>query len=294
MGSVLGASVCESLGRAQGALTLTPLADNLMVLSGAGGNITVLRSTEALLLLDSGLPDNATAVVGKLKESTSLPVQHLINTHWHNDHTGGNVAVGQTGAHIMAQENCAKRLLTTQHMMFFKRDVAPLAAAGQPKQTFKDAQRLSFAGQNIQCQYFPPAHTDGDITVHFQEANIYTTGDLFFNGMYPFIDYSSGGSIEGMIRNSATILGTVASETKIVPGHGPIGTKAQLQQFHDMLADTNGQISKMVSAGKTADEIVAAAPTQKYDAQFGNGFLKPAAWVGMLCQGKMMKESKAA
>ena len=202
--------------------------------------------------------------------------------------------MGQAGARIMAHENCAKRLATTQHMMFFKRDVAALAPAGQPKQTFKDSQRLSFAGQTLKCQYFPPAHTDGDVTVHFQEANVYTTGDLFFNGIYPFIDYSSGGSIEGMIRNSAAMLKVVGDETKIVPGHGPIGTKAQLQQSHDMLADVNEEISKMVAAGKTADEIAAAAPTQKYDAQFGNGFLKPAAWVGMLCQGKLMNRSKAA
>ena len=294
MGSVLGASVWKSLSFGQGALTLTPLADNLMLLSGAGGNITVLRSPEGFLLLDSGLPNTADSLTSKLKETAPVAVQHLINTHWHNDHTGGNVVLGDSGAHIMAHENCAKRLATTQHMMFFKRDVAPLAPSGQPKETFKDQRALKFGGQSIECKYFPPAHTDTDITVHFKEANVYTTGDLFFNGMYPFIDYSSGGSIEGMIHNSAAILKAVVSDTKIVPGHGPLGTKTQLQQFHEMLADTNEQISKLVASGKPVEQVVASAPTQKYDAQWGGGFMKPEAWITMLYQGKTQKESKAA
>ncbi len=293
-GAALGAVVWESRSEAQGALALTPLIDNLMVLSGAGGNITVLRSPEGLLLLDSGLPDTATAVTGKVKEVASVPVAHLINTHWHYDHTGGNAAFGSSGTYIMAHENCGKRLATTQHIDFFQKDYPAQQAAGQPKETFKDHKQLSFGGQSIQCQYLPPAHTDTDITVHFNEANVYATGDLFFNGFYPFIDYSTGGSIEGMIRNSAAILQAVDNRTKIVPGHGPIGNQSQLQQFHDMLAETNEQISKLVAAGNTADELIAARPTKKYDAQWGNGMLKPQNWVGMLYQGKTREQKKAA
>jgi len=294
LGTALGGFAWESLSRAQGALTLTPLTDKLMVLSGAGGNITVLRGSDGLLLLDSGLPETATAVTGKVKEAAPIPVQHLINTHWHYDHTGGNEAFGSSGTHIMAHENCAKRLATVQHIKFFQKDYGPLPAAGQPKATFKESKQLSFGGQTIQCQYFPPAHTDTDITVHFSEANVYSTGDLFFNQMYPFIDYSTGGSIEGMIGDSAAILKAVDDSTKIVPGHGPIGNKVQLQQFHDMLAEANEQISKLVAAGTTADELIAARPTRKYDAQWGHGFLKPENWVGMLYEGKSQKEKKAA
>jgi cyclase len=266
-----GEFTCVSFAQAQGALSLEPLTDRLVLLSGAGGNITIVRSDDGVLMVDAGLPNTADAVAGKVKESASLPVQHLINTHWHQDHTGGNESFGKAGAHIMAHENCAKRLAAPQHMAFFNRDIPALPDSGQPKQTFKTKGHLAFGGQKVEYAYFPPAHTDGDITVHFTSANVYSTGDLFFCGMYPFIDYSSGGSIEGTIQNSAAMLKVVDSKTKIVPGHGPLGTKIDLQLFHDVIADANQRVSTLIQQGKTVDELIAAQPTRQYDAQWGNG-----------------------
>ena len=170
----------------------------------AGGNITILNTKDGLLVVDSGLPKTAEMVVGKAKSVADVPVTGLINTHWHNDHTGGNVAFGNAGAVITAHVNTLKRVSVKQHMVFFNRDVEPLAPAGLPKKTFSGKDRMTFGGETIQLAYHPPAHTDGDSTVHFTKANILSTGDLLFCGMYPFIDYSSGGSIEGMWRISTT------------------------------------------------------------------------------------------
>jgi len=285
-GAAAAGSLFERYASAQAALTLQPLSDKITVLMGAGGNITILKSADGLLLVDAGLPNTVAAVLAKLKDVAPAPVKLLINTHWHYDHTGGNEELGKSGTQILAHVNCLKRLSATQHIAFFNRDFPALAEVGRPKQTFQDKGQLSFGGETVRYQYLPPAHTDGDITVHFANDDVYAAGDLHFNGMYPFIDYSTGGSIEGMIRNAATMLKAVGAKTKIVPGHGPLATKADLQAFHDMLADANEQLSKLIKQGKSIDEIVAAKPTAKYDDKWGNGFVKADAWLRMLHAGR--------
>ncbi len=280
--------------RAQGPLTLQPLGERITVLSGAGGNITLLRSDAGLLMVDSGLPDTAGVMSAKIKEAASLPVQQLINTHWHYDHTGGNEVIAQAGAKITAQENCAKRLAVTQHMTFMKRDIPALPPGARPKDTFTDKKTIHFADEQLALQYLPPAHTDGDITIHFPKANVYSTGDLFFNGFYPFIDYSSGGSIEGMISNAEAMMRYVDAFTKIVPGHGPVGTKADVQSFHQMLSGSNEQVSKLIRQGKTLNEIVALKPTALYDEKWGSGFFKPSEWIRLLYEGKTQARAQAA
>ena len=295
---LLGAGAAQFAVRmpatAQGPLTLQPLSEHITVLSGAGGNITLLRGKDGMLMVDSGLPDTAAAMSAKIKESASLPVQQLINTHWHYDHTGGNGVIAQNGAQIIAQEKCVKRLAVTQHMTFMKRDVPALPVEARPKNIFTDKKTIDFADEKLELNYFPPAHTDGDITIHFPKANVYTTGDLFFNGFYPFIDYSSAGSIEGMIQNAASMLNHVDGSTKIVPGHGPVGTKADLQAFHDMLSGSNEQVSKLIKQGRTLDEIVAAKPTAMYDEKWGGGFLKTSEWIRLLYEGKTQTKAQAA
>jgi len=264
-----------------GELSLVPLSDGFQVLMGAGGNITILDTKDGLLMVDSGLPDTAAAVTDKVKG-----VKTLVNTHWHSDHVGGNVAIGKENALIVAHVNTLKRVSAKQHMAFMNRDVEPLAPEGLPKNTFSGKEKMMFGTETLHIEHLPPAHTDGDTTIHFANANILRTGDLLFHGMYPFIDYSSGGSIEGQIHNAAQMLKAVDDQTKIVPGHGPLAKKADLQAFHDMLAAINATVSSLIKQGKSADEVVAAAPTKNFDAQWGNGFLKPEMFVQMLCQGK--------
>jgi cyclase len=277
-----------------GQITVQPLSDGFHVLMGAGGNITILETKDGLLISDSGLPNTADSVVEKVKGVASVPVKVLIDTHWHSDHVGGNVAFGKMGAEIVAHVNTLKRVSEKQHMVFFNRDVEPLAAEGLPKKTFTGKQKMTFGTETLEIVHHPPAHTDGDTTIFFSKSNVLAAGDLIFNGMYPFIDYSSGGSIEGMIHDSAQILKMVDAQTKVVPGHGTMATKEDVQKLHDLLADVDSAVSALVKQGKTSEEIVAAGPCKKYDAQWGNGFMKGDQFVKMLYQGKTELAAKKA
>lgn len=280
---------------AQGSdITLQPLSDGFHVLMGAGGNITILDTTDGLLVTDAGLPTTADAVVGKVKGVAAVPLKVLIDTHWHSDHTGGNVAFAKAGAEITAHVNTLKRVSVKQHMVFMNRDIDALPPEGLPKNTFQEKSKMHFGGTVVEIAHHPPAHTDGDTTIFFPKANILVCGDLLFNGSYPFIDYSSGGLIEGMIHASSQILKITDAQTRIVPGHGPMATKADVQKFHDMLVAVNDSVSALIKQGKTLDEAVAAAPTKPYDAAWGTGFMKGEQVVRMLYQGKQMGAQKAA
>jgi len=280
----------RAAAQSQPALKLEPIADKLSLLSGAGGNIAVLRFGDGLLLVDSGLPQTAEAVAGQALTAGRGPIAIIINTHYHFDHVGGNERLARWGGtRIIAHENVLKRLSTTQHNAFMNRDIPPLDPAGRPKVTFTDAGSLDQGGEKITYRHLPPAHTDGDATVHFENQNVYHTGDLFFNGIYPFIDYSADGSIEGMVAAADLMIQAVDAKTKIIPGHGPLATRDDLRAFRDMLAAVNERVSKLVSAGQTLDQVVAAEPTKPYDDKFGTGFLKAADFARMLYSGKTAK-----
>jgi glyoxylase-like metal-dependent hydrolase (beta-lactamase superfamily II) len=268
------------------ALELQPIGPKLTLLSGAGGNIAILQGEDELLLVDSGLPQTAEAVDQRARSVGQAAITILINTHFHFDHVGANERLGREGARIIAHDNVLKRLSTPQRNAFFDREMPALAPEGRPKQTFTDHGELAHGGEKLVYRHLPPAHTDGDTTVHFQNANVYHAGDLFFNGMYPFIDYSAGGSIEGMLADADGMVKAVDRKTKIIPGHGPMAMLDDLRAYRAMLADVNERISKLVRDGKTLDEMQAAQPTKSYDEKWGNGFLKPADFVRMLYAGK--------
>lgn len=258
---------------------MSPLADKIHLLTGIGGNIVVIESPEGLLMIDSGVPEAASSLVAQAGKIGTGKVARLLNTHWHYDHVGGNVAIGKTGAKIFAQENVKARVSSKQHMEFFNRDVEPLAAEGIPAETFKDKGKTKFGGQSIAYDHLPPAHTDGDTVYHLHEANILHGGDLLFSGLYPFIDYSSGGSLKGMASNADRIAKMVDNATTIVPGHGPLMKKADVMEYAAMLHGCYAQISKLIDEKKTLAQVLAAAPTKEFDAKWGGGFLKPEQWV---------------
>lgn len=283
--AIAGSHATAFAQQAPPALKLESVGKNLTVLSGAGGNIALLAASDGLLMIDSGLPDTAKAVLDKAK-SAGPKIAVLINTHWHYDHTGANTDIGKSGAKLIAHVNVKKRLSTNQKIAFMNRDFAPLPAEGQPAETFTDKGKVSYAGETVHYTHMPPAHTDGDTVIHFQHADVLHCGDLFFNGAYPFIDYSSGGSIEGMIANAQRIMKMAGPKTKIIPGHGPIATKADLQAYHDVLAGVNESVSKLIKEGKSVEEIQAAKPTAKWDDQWGKGFMNGKQMVALLYQGK--------
>jgi cyclase len=266
------------------ALHIEPLAEKLSLLTGAGGNIAILQGQDGLLLVDSGLPATAEAVEREARSSSHLPITVLINTHYHFDHVGANVLLGRAGARIIAHENVLKRLSTPQRVA--GNETPPLASEGLPKTTFTTSGSLEFGAEKVEYRHLPPSHTDGDATIRFEKANVYHAGDLFFNGMYPYIDYAAGGSIEGMVTCADLMIEAVDQKTKIIPGHGPMATRDELRAYRSMLADVNERVSKLVQEGKTLEETQAAEPTKPHDDKWGKGFMKPAAFVGLLYAGK--------
>jgi cyclase len=284
--AALGPALRYASGQTAPELAVQPLGDELALLTGAGGNIAVLHGAGGLLLVDSGIAAAAAALEARLRPMAPLGVKVLINTHHHIDHTGANLNFGRTGARIIAHENALRRLSAVQHSAFMGRDTQPLAIEARPNAPFADSGSLVHAGEKVSYRHLPPAHTDGDTTVRFEQANVYHTGDLFFHGIYPFIDYSAGGSIEGMIAAAGRILDAVDGATRIIPGHGPLATRDDLRAYRDMLSGIEERLTRLARQGKTLEEAQAAEPTKPWDEKWGNGFLKPALFVKMIWTGR--------
>jgi glyoxylase-like metal-dependent hydrolase (beta-lactamase superfamily II) len=252
----------------------TKLADRIYVLIGNGGNVGLITGDDGLMMIDCGLPDRGNDMVSAVAAVSPLKVQQLLNTHFHFDHTGGNETFGRGGTKIMAHENVKKILSIRFQDDAFGRTFEPLKPEGIPTETFTSGGKMTFGKVKMEYTHFAEAHTDGDTYVFFPEANILHCGDLFWNRMYPVIDYSAKGWLGGMIGGAAK-MGKVGNEqTRVIPGHGEVGTKADLKAWHDMLVTVQGRLEPMAKQGKTMDEVLAAAPTKDLDAMWGK--LRPA------------------
>jgi glyoxylase-like metal-dependent hydrolase (beta-lactamase superfamily II) len=263
-------------------ITSTPLRRNITFLGGAGGNIAVLAAKEGKLLVDSGYASCQPQLIAALAAINAEPIRILINTHWHFDHTDGNDWMHSAGAAIWAHENTRYRMASTQHIAAFDATIPPAPNGALPTILFNSYRDLSDGTDILKLTHYDPAHTDTDLSVHFIEADILHVGDTWFNGFYPFIDYSSGGNINGMISATGQNLATAGADTIIIPGHGPIGNKTQLTEFHDMLVGSRDNVAKLKKEGKSLDETIAAKPTAAYDEKWGK---KPDAFIGYVYQG---------
>ena len=260
--------------RAAGAtakLATTKLAGNIYSVTGSGGNMAVLDGPDGKLLIDSSFSTTAPQLKAALAAISANPLKLLVNTHWHFDHTDGNQAVHNEGAMILAQENTRKRMSTPQYMAIFDMHVPASTAEALPQITFADEQQIYFDGEHLHLAHYAPAHTDTDIFIHFTQSNVIHTGDIWFNGFYPLIDYSTGGNISGMVTAAERTLTIADGKTIIIPGHGPVGDKAALQGYHDMLATVRDRVAKLKDSGKSSQETVAAKPTADLDAKWGHG-----------------------
>lgn len=252
----------------------TMLADRIFVLIGNGGNVGLVVADDGLMMIDCGLPDRGNDMVNAVKAVSPLKVQTLLNTHFHFDHTGGNETFGRGGTKIMAHENVKKLLSISFKDDAFGRTFAPLKPEGIPTETFTSGGKMTFGKDKLEYTHFAEAHTDGDTYVFFPETNILHCGDLFWNHMYPVIDYSAKGWLGGMIA-AADKLGKVGdTRTTVIPGHGEVGTKADLKAWRDMLETVYTRLDPMAKQGKTLDEVLAAAPTKDLDDKWGK--LRPA------------------
>jgi cyclase len=263
-------------------VTSEKVAEGVYMLKGGGGNIGVSIGADAVFVIDDQYAPLTPKIKAALATLTDKPVRFVFNTHWHGDHTGGNENMAQAGALIVAHENVRKRMSTDQFIEAFGSKVPASPAVALPVVTFTDDVTFHLNGDEIHAVHVPPAHTDGDAIVHFRKANVIHGGDVFFNGLYPFIDLSSGGSVAGMIGGADRMLALANDTTRIIPGHGPLGMKADLKAYRDMLATIRDRIAAMVQAGKTVEEVTAAAPTADLDAKWGGGFLKPAQFVALV------------
>lgn len=270
------AELVKSIG---GAMAQTPiqvasLGSGLSLISGPGGNVAASVGPDGILLVDSFVPGRGGALLATVRADRPDAPIVLVNSHWHFDHTGGNVDLGQAGARIMAHDTVRTRLGADQFMSDLEMTIPKSPAKALPVVTISDQATLHHNGEEIHLQHVPPAHTDGDIFVHFRRANVLHTGDLFTHGAYPFIDSSSAGWITGMVRAVDLLLGVVDDRTTIIPGHGPVARRADLVAYRGMLAGVRDVVQPLVEAGKTLPEVIAARPTAPFDARFGQQFIK--------------------
>jgi glyoxylase-like metal-dependent hydrolase (beta-lactamase superfamily II) len=253
-------------------ISVTKLRGNVSMLEGSGGNIAVLTGRDGKLLVDAGITASRPRITEALASLSNDPVKHLINSHWHFDHTDGNEWLHSIGAEITAHENTRKHLSVTTRVEDWNFTFPPAPSGALPTKLFDSEQTLHLNGSTIALKKYSPAHTDSDISVEFTDADIVHVADTFWNGHFPFIDYSTGGSIDGMIRAAETNVAKVTDKTIVIPGHGPIGNKSQLIEFRDMLVSVREKVADLKNQGKSLDEVVAAKPTANYDAKWG-GFV---------------------
>jgi len=255
---------------ATGKINIHKLRGNLSVLEGSGGNITVLTGRDGKLLVDAGI--SRPQVEEALACLSDEPVKYLINSHWHFDHTDGNEWLHSVGAEITAHENTRKHLSVTTRVEDWNFTFPPAPAGALPANVITGDETLHLNGATLALKCYGPSHTDSDISVEFEDANIVAVADTFWNRQYPYIDYSTGGSIDGMIRAVEANVANTNDETIVIPGHGPIGNKSQLVEFRDMLVAIREKVADLKKQGKSLDETVAAKPTAHYDAKWG-GFV---------------------
>jgi len=255
------------------------LAPGIYMLTGRGGNIGLTVGPDGAAIIDDQFAD----MVPKIRAAVALlaekPVRFVINTHLHGDHTGGNDAFSAGGAVIIAQENVRKRLGSPQVNPSNNQTLPARAREALPVITFADSATLHFNDEDLEFTHLPNAHTETDIVVRFRKANVVHMGDLFVGG-FPFIDGNTGGTLDGYILAHEKVLAIIDDNTKLIRGHGPVGNKAELQAFHDMLVVVRDRVARLVKSGKTQEQVVAARPTKEFEQQYGGANFDAQQWLG--------------
>ena len=255
------------------------LAPGIYMLIGRGGNIGLTVGRDGAAIIDDQFADMVPKIRAAVALLSEQPVKFVINTHLHGDHTGGNDAFGAAGAVIIAHDNVRKRLGSDQVNPTTNQPIPARAREALPVVTFADSATLHYNDETLEFTHLPNAHTETDIVIRFRKANIVHMGDMFVGG-FPFIDGNSGGTFDGLIRAHETVLASIDDNTKVIRGHGPLGNKAELQAYHDMLVVVRDRIAKLVKAGKTQEQVLAARPTKEFEEKYGGTNFNAEQWIG--------------
>lgn len=270
-------------------VTVVPVAKGVYMLQGAGGNIGLSVGNDDAFVIDDQYAPLTPKIKAAIATVTAKPVRFVMNTHWHGDHTGGNENMAAGGAILVAHENVRKRMSVEQFIEAFKQTVPPSPAAALPVITFTETISFYVNGDSVRATHVKNAHTDGDAIILFQGANVIHMGDTFFNGIYPFIDVSSGGTLDGIVAAADRGLAMADASTKVIPGHGELGDKASLKKYRDVMADARDRVAKLIAQKKTLAQIIAAKPLADYDSTWGKGFMKPEQFLTMVHAGMTKK-----
>jgi glyoxylase-like metal-dependent hydrolase (beta-lactamase superfamily II) len=243
----------------------------LHVLANPGGNVAVWTGSDGIVVVDDSLAPLTPQLVEAVAKIAPGPVRFVVNTHWHPDHTGGNEALGQAGAVVLSHDNVRTRMSEPQVVQEYDLKVPAAPKSALPIVTFADTVTLHLNGDNLLLVHAETAHTDGDVVVWWEYANVVHVGDLFYNGSYPFIDLGSGGSLAGMVAAIELVLDRADAKTVVIPGHGPVAIRADLAAYRDMLVAVGRRVRELAEAGQSEEEILAASPAAEFDERYGKG-----------------------
>ena len=259
--------------------TTFQLSDSIYMLKGAGGNVGISTGEDGLYIIDDQVRPVTSQLLQAIRSISEKPIRFVINTHYHADHTGGNETIGGTGAVIIAHDNIRKRMTTEQISIFMGNSTPPYAKDALPVLTFNDRMSLHLNGETATAYYVANGHTDGDSIIHFPISNVIHMGDMYFNGLYPYVDLDAGGSIQGMLAAADLALSLADESTRIIPGHGPLATLEEMKYYREYLLKATANVQSLIEQGMDLQQIIAAEPTKEWDEILGKVWITPPQFV---------------